>query len=318
ASQIFNNDPRRTWMYGFTIENTMMSIWYFSRSHTVVSESFDFTKDIKSFIHVFLSLMYATRVEIGYDPTVHRVLDDKWIRYVYEVEYNGERRYFKTLETLYTSRVLCITGRKTRVWQAIEVEGYNDKKFRKEKKGGKVVALKDYWLDEGSKSEKDTLEDIFRSIEQVKHKPTTLKWAKSEFHQKFLRELLEEERYRKYFMGIECDMVLTATKPRLPSAQPVPDILVPEVNTEPASINRTTGSTQTTDSVLEMAYTIHQARRGRRIFLNREYRTKRHHRLIYEQVGRPLLAATNLSTSLQSLTDALIGKCISSVVIYML
>ncbi|KAF7762651.1 hypothetical protein Agabi119p4_9244 [Agaricus bisporus var. burnettii] len=305
ALEILNDDPCRTWIYGLAIENTVMSIWYFSRSHTVVSTSFDFTKDIKSFIYVFLSLMYATRVEIGYDPTVHRVLEDKRIRYVYEVEYNGETRYFKTLETLYTSRVLRITVRKTRVWKAIEVEGYDDKKFRKEKKGGKVVALKDYWLDEGSKSEKDTLEDIFRSLEQVKHKPTTLKWAKSEFHQNFFREQLEEERYRKYFMGIECDMVLAATKPRLPSAQPVPDFLVPEENTEPASVNKATGSIQTSDSVFELAYMIYQ--RGGRTSLKRKYRTKRHHRLIYEQVGRPLLAATNLSTSLRSLTDALIA-----------
>ncbi|EKM75909.1 hypothetical protein AGABI1DRAFT_131808 [Agaricus bisporus var. burnettii JB137-S8] len=305
ALEILNDDPCRTWIYGLAIENTVMSIWYFSRSHTVVSTSFDFTKDIKSFIYVFLSLMYATRVEIGYDPTVHRVLEDKRIRYVYEVEYNGERRYFKTLETLYTSRVLRITVRKTRVWKAIEVEGYDDKKFRKEKKGGKVVALKDYWLDEGSKSEKDTLEDIFRSLEQVKHKPTTLKWAKSEFHQNFFREQLEEERYRKYFMGIECDMVLAATKPRLPSAQPVPDILVPEENTKPASVNKATGSIQTSDSVFELAYMIYQ--RGGRTSLKRKYRTKRHHRLIYEQVGRPLLAATYLSTSLRSLTDALIA-----------
>ncbi|EKM78231.1 hypothetical protein AGABI1DRAFT_30779, partial [Agaricus bisporus var. burnettii JB137-S8] len=170
ASQILNNDPRRTWMYGFTVENTMMSVWYFSRSHTVVSTPFDFTKDIKSFIHVFLSLLYATREEIGYDPTIHRVLHDNEIQYVYEVVCEGETRYFRTIATLFTSQSLRITGRKTRVWKAVEVEGYDGNKHRKEKEGGREVALKDCWLDEGSRTEKDNLDGILNALAEVKER----------------------------------------------------------------------------------------------------------------------------------------------------
>ena len=63
ANHIMNNDPCRMWMYGvwkflymlhakgwmvisiqITIEGEDVAIWYFSRSHSVMSKSFDFAK----------------------------------------------------------------------------------------------------------------------------------------------------------------------------------------------------------------------------------------------------------------------------------
>ncbi|KAF7762407.1 hypothetical protein Agabi119p4_9000 [Agaricus bisporus var. burnettii] len=312
ASQILNNDPRRTWMYGFTIENTMMSIWYFSRSHTVVSTPFDFTKDIKSFIHVFLSLLYATREEIGYDPTVHRVLHKDKIQYVYEVVSEGETRYFRTKKTLFTSRVLSITGRKTRVWKAVEVEGYENEQYRKEKVRGKEVALKDCWLGEGSRTEKDNLSAIFERLEAVKEKvkddPKILDWADPSGNRQLFEDLLDTGNYKGYFMEIECDTKLAITKARLPTAQPVPDFLVPLEREETSSGNAGPQSTQTTQSLLEMAHQRRNAQQDRlKPSTPREYRAKQHYRLIYKEVGRPLHAATNLGSSLQGLADTLIA-----------
>ncbi|XP_006455072.1 hypothetical protein AGABI2DRAFT_75988, partial [Agaricus bisporus var. bisporus H97] len=314
ASQILNNDPRRTWMYGFTVENTMVSIWYFSRSHTVVSTPFDFTKDIKSFIHVFLSLLYATREEIGYDPTVHRVLHDNEIQYVYEVDSEGETRYFRTIKSLFTSQVLRITGRKTRVWKAVEVEGYDGNKHRKEKEGGREVALKDCWLDEGSRTEKDNLDGIFNALaevkERVKRNSNVLDWADPTGNRQLFEELLDTGNYRGYFMEIECDTNLSITKSQLPSAECVPESLVPLEREETSSGNAGSQSAQTTQSLLvvEMEYQPWKAVCNT---LNpptsREYGAKQHHRLVYKEVGRPLYAAPNLASSLKGLADALTG-----------
>ncbi|XP_006455071.1 hypothetical protein AGABI2DRAFT_209340 [Agaricus bisporus var. bisporus H97] len=300
-------------MYGFTIENTMMSIWYFSRSHTVVSTPFDFTKDIKSFIHVFLSLLYATREEIGYDPTIHRVLHDDETQYVYEVVSEGETRYFRTIKSLFTSQSLGITGRKTRVWKAVEVEGYDGNKHRKEKEGGREVALKDCWLDEGSRTEKDNLDGIFNALaevkERVKRNSNVLDWADPTGNRQLFEELLDTGNYKGYFMEIECDMKLAITKSRLPSAECVPEFLVPLEREETSSGNAGSQSTQTTQFLLEMAYLERRKAIWNRLKSSapREYRVKQHYRLVYKEIGRPLYAATNLASSLQGLSDTLIG-----------
>ncbi|KAF9446808.1 hypothetical protein P691DRAFT_761318, partial [Macrolepiota fuliginosa MF-IS2] len=113
ANQIMNDDPRRIWIYGITIEHTTMSVWYFCHSHSVMSAPFDFTTDIKSFIRVFMSFLYATPEEIGYDPTIRRQLYDNMFHYIYELKTDEGPKYFRTIEPLFNSRVLCITGRKT-------------------------------------------------------------------------------------------------------------------------------------------------------------------------------------------------------------
>lgn len=41
---ILRNDPCRQFTFGFTIENTSARMWYFSRSHLMVSEPFNFIK----------------------------------------------------------------------------------------------------------------------------------------------------------------------------------------------------------------------------------------------------------------------------------
>ncbi|KAJ3575704.1 hypothetical protein NP233_g913 [Leucocoprinus birnbaumii] len=120
ASHVINNDPCRMWMYGIKIEDEQMSIWYFSRSHSVKSVPFDFTRDFKTFVHVFVSLLFATQAEMGFDPTVWRVVEaNGTIRYVYQVQ----GRFFLTQgDAIFCPRVLCISGRRTRVWRVIEIE----------------------------------------------------------------------------------------------------------------------------------------------------------------------------------------------------
>ena len=40
--QVMREDPRRRFVFGFTIENTQMRVWMLNRSDVVVSEPFNF------------------------------------------------------------------------------------------------------------------------------------------------------------------------------------------------------------------------------------------------------------------------------------
>ncbi|EKM75056.1 hypothetical protein AGABI1DRAFT_95165 [Agaricus bisporus var. burnettii JB137-S8] len=178
ANHVMNDDPCRMWMYGapqITIENTKMSVWYFSPSHCVKSETFDFTKDIRTVIRVLLSFTYATREQMGYDPTIHRIKDNE-PQYVYEIPTEDGTRYFRTIHLLARHKSLCITGKKTRVWKVVEVKGFEGNAINEEV-NGKDVALKDVWLDEGSTTEKEKLDAILERLKTIKEEAYA--WAPS-------------------------------------------------------------------------------------------------------------------------------------------
>ena len=120
---------------------------------------------INDLVRVFVSLLYATKEEMGFDPTVKRVRLNKETCYVYEV--NG--RFFRTVRSIFHGRVHCITGRKTRVWEAVEVGGSSWKEISEEKNGGKHYALKDVWLDKGSDTEGDNPQQDIQCSRQGEH-----------------------------------------------------------------------------------------------------------------------------------------------------
>ncbi|KAF9449014.1 hypothetical protein P691DRAFT_703938 [Macrolepiota fuliginosa MF-IS2] len=304
ASHIMNDDPRRMWIYGITVEDNMMSIWYFCRSHSVKSKPFDFTKDIKTFIRVIMSLLYATREEIGYDPTVHRVEHDGRICYVYELKTVEGRKYFRTLDPLFNSRVLCITGRKTRVWEAVEVAGIAGPALKK-KHGARKVALKDVWLDESSKTEKEIQDKVFDALERVKEEDYS--WAPS-YLREYIRPALHDGGYKKYFMEILCDTLLPGTKPRHPTATPRPDLLKPQLaEVEVSSKSILQGSTQAWVSGRSSRNHSSGVSSTTKARLPRDYKTKVHYRLVYGEVGHSLDSAQDLKTSFNSIQDVFVA-----------
>ena len=84
--QIMREDPRRRFVFGFTIENTQMRVWMANRSEVVVSEPFNFItvrisninfvlksadlqlKEHEKFLHFFLWQMYAPPHKLGISP----------------------------------------------------------------------------------------------------------------------------------------------------------------------------------------------------------------------------------------------------------
>ncbi|KAL4259859.1 hypothetical protein AB1N83_008984 [Pleurotus pulmonarius] len=66
--QIMNDDVRRMFTYGITIIHHRVTLWYHSRSHSMISEPFSFVENPRLLIKVFMSFLFATEEELGYDP----------------------------------------------------------------------------------------------------------------------------------------------------------------------------------------------------------------------------------------------------------
>ncbi|KAF5364010.1 hypothetical protein D9756_001069 [Leucocoprinus leucothites] len=296
ASHVMNDDPRRMWMYGITIEDERVSLWYFSRSHSMKSESFDFTRDFKTFVHTFVSFLFATKAEMGFDPTVHRVEIANEYRYVYEVQ----KRFFLTKAPIFDPRVLCISGRKTRVWMVVEVASISKDALRKPLDNGKEYALKDVWLDEGSLTEGKILSHIFARLDHVS---VPYHDQLSEPLANILDETLRNKQYERYFMNIVCDQEGRSTRsvPEDGRVQPNPQILdmtPSDLTDEKAKRSTLRGSTQNFSG---------RRRAGSAPPSKRDYKTKRQYRLVYADVGKPIHDGLNLGSFFQAIHDTFIA-----------
>ncbi|KAF9441182.1 hypothetical protein P691DRAFT_739850 [Macrolepiota fuliginosa MF-IS2] len=299
VSQIMNGDPRRTWIYGITIEDTMMSVWYFCRSHS----------DIKSFIEVFMSFLYATPEEIGYDPTIRRQLYENKFHYIYELKTDKGPKYFRTIEPLFNSRALCITGRKTRVWRAIEVRDAED--FAA-KDGTSEIALKDVWLEVDAETEKQNQDQVFDALNQLDE--NAYSWLTGYLYDR-LKEAIQDKGYRDYFMEIKYDTVLPGTKPLSTAATAAPNLLrnLHDVVTTP--VTTTTMSMKASGDVVSNSSQTNApsglSDRSTRLpgkpHFPRVNQARKHYRLIYGQVGHSLNRATNLDNSFTAIVHAFIA-----------
>ncbi|KAF9445605.1 hypothetical protein P691DRAFT_734653 [Macrolepiota fuliginosa MF-IS2] len=211
ASHIMNDDPRRAFVFGFTIEDDKMALWYFSRSHSTKSKDFNFIQDYKQLISVFISFIFTDEAGLGYDPIVHRsAVGD--ITYTYEIPVAGATRYFKSTGTLSSYRSLGVTGHMTRVWKAIEVSSPGGRPIP----GKKEVALKDVWLEDDATPEKAIQDAIFAEVKKQRNlrdngQPSRLdlvmKWRiKIDFE-----KVIKGDEYQKYFPTVTQDR---STAPR--------------------------------------------------------------------------------------------------------
>ena len=266
---------------------------------------------IDDFIRVFISFLYSTKEEIGFDPTVKRVIFHKEICYVYQV--GG--RFFRTIKPLFLSRVLCITGRKTRVWEAVEVSGTSKEEIGEEMNGGKRFAVKDVWLDKDSSTEKENLDKIFAALDEVDM--NKYEWDPSfnttdnTYLQQIIGDVLREKEYNRYFMDIVCDQRGKLT--REPAQDAVPDPKMFDTNPMPQMAKQTRSGTQQ----LSQQSSKYSGRSGstplRAAALHsRDYKAKFQYRLVYDDVGEPLDEAANLKSFSQGIYDACIGMSCSS------
>jgi len=273
----------------------------------------DWRQNPRKFVTVILSLLFATELEMGYDPTVHSIMFEDKIRYVYELtpKESGETLYFRTTKTIFNPRIACISGRKTRVWRAIQVTGSDGL----EEKGDKEVVLKDVWLDKGSRKEKENQQLIFDRLCQIREKKN-YEWIDVKYRER-VQNALENMPDSLPFMRILHDSEGVNCKERLKMASPNRAILSsPEPRV--SSSRNVTPLTSQNEFSHSATGTSHGAPEtpdpGNRP--QRQYKAKTQYRLVYAQVGYALHGAPSIDKAFKAINDVLTGDQISSLAEY--
>ncbi|KAG8929939.1 hypothetical protein FRC01_003486 [Tulasnella sp. 417] len=297
-----NDDACRMHVYGITIEDSNMTVWYFSRSHSAKSPAFDFTKDPRKYIQVMLSFLFATEKELGYDQTIRRFLDSgpagKTLCYVYQVG-DEDKRYFKTQEAIFEHRSLCATGRATRVWKVVEVRSFDDL----QPLDPSIFVLKDVWLDSKSKTECQNLNAIFQKLEELARlldegdgKSDTFDGFDETSKEK-LKECLKGRSWGRYFLSQVCDWQGFESKEVSTTAQPDSTLFDPPTSTlTPSSYphsDRSRSKTTWTELV-----PVAQKR------LLRHYCPKRQYRVVFKEVCDALHHVQRLEDVVTALRDS--------------
>ncbi|KAJ3532810.1 hypothetical protein NMY22_g7598 [Coprinellus aureogranulatus] len=198
--QIMNDDARRMFTYGVTVVDTVVTLWYHGRSHSAVSEPFDFVKSPRLLVKIAMSFLFSTEAELGYDPKIVRLPNS---RLVFEMADNtGDPIYYRTVRTLSEYRSNNITGKMCRVWEVEQVSEPSET--------GSVLSfgvLKDVWLDYTSPTERQVQKAIFEAIESRKanidSNPGIKKFTPTPLSQ--ITELVTTGKYKDYFLTIVTD-----------------------------------------------------------------------------------------------------------------
>ncbi|KAJ3742824.1 hypothetical protein DFH05DRAFT_1421802 [Lentinula detonsa] len=136
--QILALDPCRRFTFGTTVENRTTRLWFLSRATLLRTEPFDFIKERRQLVIIFLCLAFSSLDRMGWDPTIAFSHLDKDGRRQYHIKI--ENQSYMTVDVLSDSAADSPLGRATRVWK---VKDSSDK----------IRVLKDVWL------ERDRLEE---------------------------------------------------------------------------------------------------------------------------------------------------------------
>ncbi|KAH7917446.1 hypothetical protein BV22DRAFT_979439, partial [Leucogyrophana mollusca] len=156
------SDPCRRSTFGVTIENTQARLWFTCRAVTLVSERFNFVKEVERVIHFFCALEFAEDYQRGWDPTIQRVLDEGH-GVQYDITFNeagGNTSVYRTTQILSDFGAEALTGRGTRVFEAYLMGGQEEGRKNETKR----VAIKDAWRDCDRLREDKIMDAIFQDI----------------------------------------------------------------------------------------------------------------------------------------------------------
>ncbi|KAL5479070.1 hypothetical protein ACEPAI_2358 [Sanghuangporus weigelae] len=151
VQKIMARDPCRRHTFGITIEKTSMRLWFFSRGTPVVSKAFDLVSEAHLLIHVFLSLAFASKEELGWDPTIRPFIRDDGKRAYY---IDVDDKTYETKDVLADNVADVLVSHATRVW-IVNNEGSEE-----------PLVLKDVWVEDGRELEHIIYESILHDVEE--------------------------------------------------------------------------------------------------------------------------------------------------------
>ncbi|EAU89840.1 other/FunK1 protein kinase [Coprinopsis cinerea okayama7 len=187
ASDAINDDSRRKFVLGITIEDDYVSLWYFSRTHSAKSVSLSMVERADLYVKIMISLFCATDEQLGFDPLVQLVSDDDLTNSSDEIP---EDTYYHTRHSVSASRSVGRAGRFSRARQVELVDPVNES-------GAEDMILNDVLSLVGTPAEAATQELVLADIEGLRkdsEQPlydAPLMGALSEADSAFLTSLLQ-------------------------------------------------------------------------------------------------------------------------------
>ncbi|KAJ7604109.1 hypothetical protein DFH06DRAFT_1068755 [Mycena polygramma] len=157
---ILREDARRRFTFGITMDADEMRIWFFSRTHNVVSTPFNATREPDTLIRLFIAIAFATPEQLGYDTTMSYVIDD-FGSVQFKLALNGTT--YITKQLLSDNRSDSICGRGTRVWDA----------YREDDPDRISVAIKDLWTSLNAVPEGTQLLDLHTGLRALSDPETS-------------------------------------------------------------------------------------------------------------------------------------------------
>ncbi|KAJ6511309.1 hypothetical protein C8R47DRAFT_1064903 [Mycena vitilis] len=129
---VLQEDARRRFTFGITLDAHELRLWFFSPTHTVVSTPLNLTQEPDALIRLFITLSFATPEQLGYDTSMSCLIDESGSAQ-FRLALNGATYITKQLLSDNHSDSIC--GRGTRVWDA----------YREDDHDRVSVAIKDLW-----------------------------------------------------------------------------------------------------------------------------------------------------------------------------
>jgi hypothetical protein len=169
--------------------------------------------------------MYATPVELGFDPNIKECTPTQTAPQYFVYTVNDKKAgtvYFKTLQSLSEYRSLCISGRATRVWKAIQIKSLDD---HSPVNGAKEVVLKDIWIQHDAQTERDLQTRLFTDISAFitgtsPGEPIPQLESSEPTFEQLIRGILVGEHWKKHFLTIMFDGIGVLSKESPISARP--------------------------------------------------------------------------------------------------
>ncbi|KAI5897586.1 uncharacterized protein SCHCODRAFT_02488519 [Schizophyllum commune H4-8] len=160
AEHMFFNDLRRMGHISVTFEGRTARIWCHTRAHSVVTERFDIDKNPEEFIQLILFTSFASPFQLGFDPTIHRIVVDGMVHYQFDVVLrDGTHHEYRSVSVEHEDSKARLYGRAMRVYKVVECGVEN----------GPFHVVQDYWRfdDEYSSEEAKSQDAIFGALEKA-------------------------------------------------------------------------------------------------------------------------------------------------------
>uniref|UniRef100_A0A8H7YBN7 Fungal-type protein kinase domain-containing protein n=1 Tax=Psilocybe cubensis TaxID=181762 RepID=A0A8H7YBN7_PSICU len=283
-----------------TFEGDEATLWYHCRSHSAISKQFSFVENPKLLVKVFLSFLFATDEELGYNPDV-TLVEGKKRQYTFKIPSSDGKsaKFYRTVKVLSEYRSNNISGRMARVWLVDQVDSEGNKI-------GPQCILKDVWLAVNALTEKEIQTAIFADIEKYCHPdkpdynlasdpPEDSPQAALNAIKMRNAELVKSGEYKQYFLEIESDHAGKPSKDVLEGCTPVTGLFQNADANRIASLNE--------NSIRPVGSTGLSKTRQPSI---RTYTPRKQYRVIFKEVCQPVGDLPTLGKVLDVIQQTLI------------